>query len=123
MSIGRDQYAAPAPGGGYALRSVVVADDLDALHGPLHGKVRLPLHLDSSAPTVYDLDDPYFRQLMYRVVLLEAASVEDVNAWLDRKILIESWPALHLPPVVRAAWEDRHPVLRERGAGPHVPHA
>lgn len=111
----------PTSGGGYALRKVVVAPDLNSLRGPLHGKVRLPLHLDSSAPTVYDLDDPYFLQLMYRIVLLEAASVEDANAWLDRDTLVATWPELHLPPVVRAAWEEYHPVLRGRGAGPHVP--
>src|SRR5258708_30272786 len=101
----------PTSGGGYALRGVVVATDLNSLRGPLHGKVRLPPHLDSSAPTVYDLDDPYFLRLMYRIVLLEAASVEDANAWLDRDTLVATWPELHLPPVLRAAWEGNHPVL------------
>lgn len=114
-------YPPPAPGGGYALRGVVVADSLDDLQGPVHGTVRLPLHLDASARSAYDLDQVYFRQLVYRVVLLEAATVEDLNAWLDRDTLVGDWPALYLPRVVRAAWERRHPALRERGAGPHVP--
>lgn len=111
----------PGPGGGYALRGVVVADSLDDLRGLVHGTVRLPLHLDASARSAYDLDQVCFRQLVYRLVLFEAATVEDLNAWLDRDTLVGDWPALYLPRVVRDAWERRHPALRERGAGPHVP--
>jgi len=114
-------YPPPTPGGGYALRAVVVADSLDDLHGPVRGKVRLPLHLDASARPVYDLDQDYFRQLVYRLVLLEASTVDDLKAWLDRDTLVQDWPTLYLPRVVRAAWEQRHPTLRRRGAGPHVP--
>ena len=58
---------------------------------------------------------------MYRLVLLEASTVEDLNAWLDRDTLVRDWPTLYLPRVVRAAWEQRHPALRKRGAGPHLP--
>ena len=31
---------------------------------------------------------------------------------MDRDTLVREWPALYLPPVVRAAWEQAHPVLR-----------
>jgi hypothetical protein len=54
-------------------------------------------------------------------VVLEAGNKEELSAWLDRDTLVDSWPRLHLPRVVRAAWEDRHAVLRKRGAGPGVP--
>lgn len=40
--------AGPIPGTGYALRTVVVASDLTALHGPLQSHWQLPLHLDAS---------------------------------------------------------------------------
>jgi hypothetical protein len=113
-------YPPPGPGGGYALPGVVIADSLDNLHGPVRGTVRLPLHLDASARAVYDLDQADFRRRVYRLVLLEAATVE-VHAWLDRDTLVRDWPTLYLPRVLRAAWEERHPVLRERGDGPHVP--
>jgi len=103
------------------LRGVVVVESLDDLRGPGHGKVRLPLHLDASAAQVYDLDDDYFRRLLYRVVLLEAASTGDLTSWLDRDTFVREWPTLYLPRVVRAAWETAHPTLRQRGAGPHVP--
>ena len=105
------------------MRAVVVADSLDDLRGQVHGEVRLPLHLDASARPMYDLDQDYFRRLVYRLVLLEAATVEDLATWLDRDTLVRDWPELYLPRVVPAAWEERHPVLRERGAGPHVPRA
>ena len=121
MSTISPGYPPPDPGGGYALRAIVMADSLEELHGPVHGKVRLPLHLDASARQVYDLDQDYLRRLVYRLVLLEAATMEDLATWLDRETLVRDWPELYLPRVVRAAWEERHPVLRERGAGPHVP--
>lgn len=123
MSTTSPPYPPPTPGGGYALRNVVVADSLDDLHGPAHGTVRLPLHLDASARQVYDLDQDYFRRLVYRLVLLEAATTDDLAAWLDRDVLVREWPSLYLPRVVRAAWEARHPALREQGAGPSVPTA
>jgi hypothetical protein len=65
-----------------------------------------------------NLDDSYSRELMYRVVLLEAGRVEDLARWLERVVLVRSWPELYLPSVVRAAWEERHPELRRQGAGP-----
>lgn len=121
MDTASSNYPPPTRGGGYALRSVVVIGDLDTLRGPLHGKIRLPLHLDASTRQVFDLDDSYSRELMYRVVLLEAGRVEDLARWLERVVLVRSWPELYLPSVVRAAWEERHPELRRQGAGPHVP--
>ena len=102
---------------------MVVADSLDDLSGPVHGKVRLPLHLDASAGQDYDVDDDYFRRVLYRVVLLEAGSAEDLTSWLDHDTLVREWPTLYLPRVVRATWENRHPILRQRGAAPHVPRA
>jgi hypothetical protein len=114
------EYPPPTPGGGYALRSVVVAEDLDALRGPLEGRVRLPHHIDWSDRALYDLGDGHRRDLLYRLVLLEAASAEDLETWLNRDELIRVWPDLYLPRVVRAAWEQRHALLRQRGAGPHV---
>lgn len=117
------EYPPPRPGGGYALRGVAVIDSLDDLSGPVHEMVRLPLHLDASAAQDYDLDNDYFRRLLYRVVLLEASCPEDLTSWLDRDTLVREWPLLYLPRVVRAAWESRHPILRQRGAGPDVPQA
>lgn len=109
--------------GGRALRGIVVAANLDDLRGPIAGVHRLPLHLDSSAPTSYDFADPHRRALAYRTVLLEATSEDDLATWLDRDALVEMWPDLYLPRAVRRAWQDRHPRLAARGAGPGVPAA
>jgi hypothetical protein len=65
--------------------------------------LRLPLHLDASARQLYDLDQDYFRRLAHRLVLLEAATVEDLITWLDRETLVRDWPELYLPRVVCAA--------------------
>lgn len=108
-------------GGWYAYRSIPVPADLDALRGPLVGRVQLPLHVDGSARSTYDLSDPRRRASMYQVVIVEAWRDEDFAAWLDRDTLIAAWPRLRLPRPVRAAWEARHPILAARVAGPDPP--
>ena len=102
---------------------MVVADDLDDLRGPLTGRHRLPRHLDCSACHLYDFDDPQWRELAYRTVLMEAGTAADLTDWLDRQMLLDAWPELYLPPFVRAAWQRRHPELARAGAGPLVPPA
>ena len=109
--------------GGRALRTIVVAPELTALRGPVTVVHRLPLHLDSSAAASYDFADPHRRGLAYRTVLVEAGSEGDLTAWLVQSALIELWPEMYLPRPVRRAWEDRHPELGRRGAGPDVPAA
>ena len=121
MNEGRTIAAGPIPGTGYALRPVVVASDLMALHGPLHGNWQLPLHLDASARPVLDFANAADREEAYQLVLLEAASEADLEQWLDRDELLRLWPELYLPGQVRAAWQSRHDVLARVGAGPRVP--
>jgi hypothetical protein len=116
-----DAYGPPPAGGFYAYRPIVVPADLDALHGPLEGVVRLPSHIDTSARAWYDLADVRRREMLYAVVILEAWREEDFAAWLNRDALIEWWPRLHLPRPVRARWEERHRALAGCGAGPGVP--
>ena len=109
------------PFSGYGLRPVVVASDLEALRGPLHGRRQLPLHLDSSARPFYDFAAPRDRAQGYQLVLLEAADPTDLQQWLERAELLRLWPDLYLPRSVRAAGQDAHPVLAGIGAGPQVP--
>lgn len=113
--------APPTPFSGYALRRVTVARDLDALRGPLQGRFRLPRHLDASARALYDYASPSGRELVYRLVLLEAGSPTDHEQWLDRDLLLELWSELYLPRGLRAAWQAEHPVLARIGARPLVP--
>ena len=61
----------------------VVAERLDDLRGPTAGTVDLPQHLDWSGNASYDLDKPTRLASMYRTVLNEASSIDDLRAWID----------------------------------------
>jgi hypothetical protein len=111
----------PWPGGSYALRPVVVVLDLSDLHGPLTGCLELPVHLNASAARVFDFSQPGDRAAAYQLVLLEAATADDLTRWIDPDELRRMWPDLYLPRAVRQAWQDAHPQLRALGASSHVP--
>ncbi|NMO54826.1 hypothetical protein HH310_27035 [Actinoplanes sp. TBRC 11911] len=89
----------------------VVADTLASLSGPTRGVVTLPHHLDWSGKPEYNLDRPALLASMYKVVLTEAATAEDLNTWLSGDLLLRLWPTLWLPPQLRRRWEQRFPEL------------
>ncbi|WP_018254408.1 hypothetical protein [Salinispora mooreana] len=89
----------------------VIAETLTALHGPTKGVVTLPRHLDWSGHAEYDLNRPARLASMYKVVLTEASTVEDLHIWLDADLLRRLWPTLWLPPQLRQRWEDAFPEL------------
>ncbi|MDP9435541.1 MAG: hypothetical protein M3P93_10255 [Actinomycetota bacterium] len=115
------QASTSAPFSGYALRRVVVATDLHALRGPVHGQRQLPLHLDSSARPFYDFGSPRDRLQAYQLVLLEATDQADLEQWLQHAELLRLWRELYLARTVRTAWQCAHPILAAVGAGPRVP--
>ncbi len=92
----------------------IVADHLGELHGPTDGTVTLPHHLDWSGRGTYDLDRPARVASMYKAVLNEAGSAQDLRDWLDEQVLIELWPTLWLPARLRGLWESRFPELAIR---------
>jgi hypothetical protein len=94
-----------------ARKPYVVADRLDDLHGPTAGTVELPAHLDWSGNARYDLDKPGRLASMYRTVLNEAGSAEDLRQWLDARVLARLWSSLWLPAPLRRLWESRFPEL------------
>lgn len=77
--------------------------------------VRLPRHLDWGPGRSYQLDVPRQRRAMYEVVLQEAETTEDLEEYVNGQLLSVDWPTLRLPPRVRAAWEERLPVLSGTG--------
>jgi len=93
-------------------RSVLVAADLADLRGPVSGTVELPLRLFWAPDRAFDLDDPDMLRWMYQTVLREAIHAGELAAYLNGARLTAVWPELFLPRGVRAAWEERHPVLR-----------
>jgi hypothetical protein len=96
----------------------LVADRLDDLRGPTAGTVQLPKHLDWSGEASYDLDRPARLASLYRTVLNEAGSADDLRAWLDGRRLKELWATLWLPPQLRRLWESRFPELAAPRAQP-----
>ncbi|MGC4745816.1 hypothetical protein ACLQ28_09165 [Micromonospora sp. DT201] len=96
---------------GYA-KPVVVPETLDHLRGPTTGVVDLPRHLKWSGNPHYDLAQPGRMGDLYRTVLNEAASPDDLHSYLSRDSLIRLWPTMWLPQAVRHAWEERFPELR-----------
>ena len=100
------------PGARYR-RPYAVPESLDLLRGPSSGTVRLPVHLDWSGNAVYDLDAPGRIVDLYRAVLIEAASPQDLYAYLDDALLRRLWAMLWLPAQLRRAWERKFPVLAE----------
>jgi hypothetical protein len=89
----------------------VVADSLTDLNGPTAGVVSLPHHLDWSGSPEYDLSRPARLASMYKTVLSEAATVDDLRTWLDGAMLTSLWPTLWLPASLRRGWEERFPQL------------
>lgn len=94
-----------------ASRPVVVVDDFARLHGPSSGVVTLPITLNWTPRSTYDLDSPTARRSLYEVVLREALEEAELEEYLDAHLLRELWRSLTLPRTVRTAWEQHHPAL------------
>jgi hypothetical protein len=92
-------------------KPVVVPDRLDLLCGPTAGIVWLPRHLDWSPDTGYDLDSPGRIVDLYRTVISEATTPDDLHAYLDEATLLRLWSYIWLAPPVRQVWERRFPEL------------
>jgi hypothetical protein len=88
-------------------RPYVLPESLDALSGPVTGVVRLPRHLAWSGSPVYDLDSPGRIVDLYRTVIIEATSPDDLHAYLNSGMVRRLWSYLWLPPVVRQMWQSR----------------
>jgi hypothetical protein len=95
-------------------RPVLVAGTLGELAGPTRGLIELPLRLWWGPRHTFDLADPTMLAWMYENVLREAIRVGELRAYVHGPTLIRVWPQLNLPRAVRAAWEMRHPRLRQR---------
>jgi transcriptional regulator with XRE-family HTH domain len=86
-------------------RSAWVPDHLprlDMMHA--FTRVRLPLHLNWSAPgRVFDLGSRADRARVYEIVLEEGRPA-DILAYVDGALLVDLWDDLVLPRAIRSAW-------------------
>lgn len=92
-------------------KPVYVVDDLADLHGPTAGRVTLPIHIDWTPSSTYDLGNPVRVRTMYETVLQEAGSEGEIAAWVDRDLLVQHWPELRLSGFARETWETVHSAL------------
>nr|WP_202889634.1 helix-turn-helix transcriptional regulator [Actinopolymorpha rutila] len=90
---------------GRAGRLVPVPSRLPRLQlGKAFAQIKLPLHLNWSAPDLtYDLADRSQRARVYEIVLREG-SADDILTYVDGALLIDLWPDLVLPPDIARAW-------------------
>jgi hypothetical protein len=62
---------------------------------------------------VYDLDAPGRIVDLYRAVLTETATPQDLYPYLDAAVLRRLWALLWLPAQLRKSWEHKFPALAE----------
>jgi hypothetical protein len=98
----------------YALRPVIVAENLEVLQGPAEGLVKLAQRLCWSDPDpdrAYDLSDTDDVAELYENVLFAARSVEDLAEYVNGGLLARIWPEMAPDRGVQRAWEAAHPML------------
>jgi hypothetical protein len=115
----RDDQGMPDPTTAELRRSKFarrLPNSLAELAGPDHGTFELPLHLAWSGLRSFDLDKPRLRMSLYRIVLAEGLH-EDLAHYLNRKVLITSWPILRtlVSRAVRDVWEGAFAELAAAG--------
>lgn len=98
-------------------KRVAIVRSLGELHGPLSGVVELPHRMFWQPDRHVDLDNPALLRWAYETVLREAATGDELRAWLDGPTLIRVWPDLFLPRWVRQAWQQSHPELAAQAPG------
>jgi hypothetical protein len=102
-----------------SLRPVVVAENLAALHGPDGGVIELPQRLcRSGGQRVFDLSDIDQALDMYELLLEHARAQADLAEYANGELLARLWSEPFLPPRIREAWQDEHPLLALGGTVP-----
>lgn len=105
---------APATRGAWARHQPepVIPASLADLHGPVTGRIALPLHLEWSGRREYDLADTDDLVWMYSRVIREASRVDDLTTLLDGTTVVRLWPELRLPAGHVVAWQEAFPDLQ-----------
>jgi hypothetical protein len=87
----------------------VLPASLGELAGPLSGEVGLPLHVfwsgEDPGAVRWDLADADARRSLYEIVL-QQGGLDELRSLVNGAELVRLWPALFLPPWVRAAWSE-----------------
>lgn len=94
-----------------ASRPIVVVDDLTRLRGPATGVVTLPIVLNWTPRTRFDLASEAAQRSMYQMVLRDALTEDQIETYLNWGLLRRLWNTLTLPRAIREFWEAQHPTL------------
>jgi hypothetical protein len=92
-------------------RPTFLPDGLGDLAGPTQGIVTLPVYLDWSLDSTFDLASRPQVRTLYQTVLSEATGERDLTELIDKQTLVSVWGELVLPRRVRSAWEAAFPEL------------
>lgn len=95
------------------VRPYTVPERLEELTGPDRGAVQPPPTLTGAPRRSYRLDNEHDAELLYRTVIREASTVDDLVRYLNAEVLKQLWPRLVLPPRCRTIWEQRLPELTQ----------
>lgn len=83
---------------------------LSQLAGPLTGVIKLPRSIYWGPETTVDLADPVDVQRMYQAVV-RSGTQQQQERWLNRNLLIATWPSLVLPVRCHMKWESEFSEL------------
>lgn len=98
------------------VRPYTVPENLDQLSGPDRGDVQPPPELTGTPRRRYRVDDEHDAELLYRTVIREANTTDELARYLNAEVLKRVWPQLVLPLRCRALWERQFPELAQSAA-------
>lgn len=98
------------------VRPYTVPENLDQLAGPDHGEVQPPPELTGAPRRSYWVDDEHDAELLYRTVIREASTADELARHLNVEVLTRVWAQLVLPLRCRTLWEQRFPELVQPAA-------
>ena len=81
-------------------------ETLDSLRGPDSGIIKLPQSVYWGPDRLFNLSHWSALREVYQMVLQEG-SVEDINDYLNRDVLLSIWSDLSLPPRVAHLWDQK----------------
>jgi len=110
--MGKFAYLADIPKMTRPTRQYPLPNSLKELSGPTSGVHRLPIELDWTPTSKYDLADPERLRVMYATVLREARSTRQFCDHINGELLRTVWSKLILPNDVRNQWENKFEELR-----------
>jgi len=102
-----------APLGFSHTKPLFIVDNFTDFHGPTTGVVTLPLHLDWTPASTYDLSKKSRLRTMYATVLREAGDEITIARWINAELLQEHWIYVNVSCFIRDAWEKAHPQLKQ----------